>query len=292
MGPDQVIDRLSTLGVKWSRSTLLRAVKDGLGPEPKTGAGGRGYGRWSDYPDDAFSEFYASHILMKKQKMKPEAVAKAREAVLWFRMHSQSERVEKKQENGFNFSRIFGVSQKKLEKKVPLDLEQYHECAALLHSTEGALEWWELKQAAFSHVDNDYAELLENENSSSGLAQTIIDFGKWIAVILKILLGVIYIAKMEYHRKWRVLAWIRLISNIPELKAQTRVGVVAEFSDIPEAAIQFFATKQLPDPGVLGVMDPLSMRAEFETLMEKFDKVNKSKNLDSMEQWVNQWLGR
>ena len=75
MSPDEVLEKLITMGVKTSRSTLLRFEKAELIPAPERGSTGRGVGRFSDYPDDTAEYFFASWWLMKMEKLSIEELS-------------------------------------------------------------------------------------------------------------------------------------------------------------------------------------------------------------------------
>ncbi|SDE23917.1 hypothetical protein [Sporomusa acidovorans] len=63
MSPDEVLEKLQRMGVKISRSTLMRYENQWLIPEPKRGGGGPG-GRYTDYPAETVIEAYAAYALM------------------------------------------------------------------------------------------------------------------------------------------------------------------------------------------------------------------------------------
>lgn len=67
MTPDEVLKIVDKMGICASRSSLLRFEKAGLVPQPKRGAGGRGVGRFSDYPEDAPLHFFASWWTIKSE---------------------------------------------------------------------------------------------------------------------------------------------------------------------------------------------------------------------------------
>ena len=82
MSPDEVLGKLSELGVNITRKTLLNYEAYGL-PKPERGSGGRGVGRFTDYPpntvEHAFSIYnmlnssnYPSSFVMEIVKIIPD----------------------------------------------------------------------------------------------------------------------------------------------------------------------------------------------------------------------------
>ncbi|WP_027937309.1 hypothetical protein [Anaeroarcus burkinensis] len=53
MTPEEVIDKAGLLGAVISKATLVRYTQQGLVSTPDRGSGGRGVGRWSEYPEMA-----------------------------------------------------------------------------------------------------------------------------------------------------------------------------------------------------------------------------------------------
>jgi hypothetical protein len=85
MTPDEVISKLKELGVSISRQTLRNYGKWGLIPEPKRGSKGKGRGRYTDYPDEAVAEAFASWMLLHgRVKFRPEDISKVRSVALQF----------------------------------------------------------------------------------------------------------------------------------------------------------------------------------------------------------------
>ena len=67
MTPDEVLKKIESMGIKTSRSTLLRFEKAGVIPTPKRGALGRGQGRYTDYANDTPKHFFASWWTVKSE---------------------------------------------------------------------------------------------------------------------------------------------------------------------------------------------------------------------------------
>jgi len=76
MSPEEVLQKLIKMGVKTSRSTLLRYEKAELIPAPERGSTGRGVGRFSDYPDNTAECFFASWWLMKMESISIDEMSK------------------------------------------------------------------------------------------------------------------------------------------------------------------------------------------------------------------------
>ena len=238
ISPDEVIERLKILGVKWSRSTLLRAVKDKLGPSPEIGGGGRGYGRWSDYHKQAYAEFYASHVLLKTYRMDTVAVAKAREAVLTHTFLDDKHVLRKwVSANGdVNFKVDLGP-----------DGKYFLEYAALISKTPGAFKWWEIVQATYGSIDVLYPEVLKFLDSRFKLSQASSKARKWIPVLREILVGLEQVEKFDSERDVRLTAWLQIIANCPNLRTQIKAGMLAEFRDVSDRTIQFLVNEKLPE---------------------------------------------
>lgn len=86
MSPDEVLKRLAMMGVKSSRATLLRYKDAGLISKPEEGAGGRGVGRFTDYPNKAVFEYFASYHVIKSLHASEQA--KMAQAVVTVFHHS------------------------------------------------------------------------------------------------------------------------------------------------------------------------------------------------------------
>lgn len=78
----EVLNELSSREINISERTLQDWAKKGLIPKPDVKAGGRGKGRTCSHQDDTPYEGYASAILMRVQRLRPEVVARAREKAL------------------------------------------------------------------------------------------------------------------------------------------------------------------------------------------------------------------
>jgi len=65
MTPDQILNKLSVLGVDICRRTLLRYETQGLIPAAIRGSSGRGIGRWTDYPSDVVGKAVIVYKLLK-----------------------------------------------------------------------------------------------------------------------------------------------------------------------------------------------------------------------------------
>ena len=66
MSPDELLQALGQrYGIEISRATLSRWAALGLIPAPRTGSGGRGRGRWSEYPRAAVHEAYATALMLE-----------------------------------------------------------------------------------------------------------------------------------------------------------------------------------------------------------------------------------
>ena len=64
ISPQEIVDRLASVGIEVSRPTLLRYEKQGLVASASRGSSGRGIGRWSEYPEIALAEAYAAWSLL------------------------------------------------------------------------------------------------------------------------------------------------------------------------------------------------------------------------------------
>ncbi len=78
MTPDEVLEKLKSLGIEVTERTLQRYVKDELIPMPERKSGGRGKGRSTDYKEETPAEFYASHRLRFEYGLKADIIARCR----------------------------------------------------------------------------------------------------------------------------------------------------------------------------------------------------------------------
>lgn len=228
ISPDEVIKQLNNLGVKMSRSTLWRATNDELGPMPMTGGGGRGYGRWSDYPSDAYIDFYASHILVKKSKMDVASVAKARKAVFNYTYAYWSE---------WNYWRDNNVNVRFTISKGCLENELYK-----VYSTPGALQWYEIHQSVYGKIDDAYIELLDYEPGIHNITFQE-QANMWIPMLREILQGLEQIVQTDDENRRILNALLHLIRTSPEMSSKL---MLYARDDIPFTSIQFLLKQKLP----------------------------------------------
>lgn len=69
MSPDEVVERLSMLGIQVTRRTILNYENWGLIQQAERGGGGTG-GRWANYHKAAIAEIYAAWSLIHGQYIK------------------------------------------------------------------------------------------------------------------------------------------------------------------------------------------------------------------------------
>ena len=75
MTPDEIINKLAELNISITRRTLLNYESWKLVPEPIREGKGRGRGRYTDYPDNAWIYAYVAYRLMHdKLNLKPEMI--------------------------------------------------------------------------------------------------------------------------------------------------------------------------------------------------------------------------
>lgn len=67
MTPDEVLVELVKKGIIVSRKTLLNYENRGLIPKPNRGSGGRGVGRFTDYPIGTVEQAVKAHYMLNNQ---------------------------------------------------------------------------------------------------------------------------------------------------------------------------------------------------------------------------------
>ena len=179
MGPDEVIQRLKGMGISSSRATLLRYKEAGLIPKPEEGAGGRGVGRFSDYPSETVSDYFASYHLIKGKHASQEQAAVARMAAKkmkgdfadeysWYCYDSTREIVwkhyrGKHAEGEIPSNSVLADFARSENLQGPADCFEIGSlsCFDRFLSVRFAVDWWELSQIANSEIDNSYVYFWE-----------------------------------------------------------------------------------------------------------------------------------
>lgn len=285
MSPDEVLKRLAMMGVKSSRATLLRYKDAGLISKPEEGAGGRGVGRYTDYPSAAVFEYFASYHVIKGKHASFGQAQMARCIVQLFHNYSfqagmwaNSSRVDKwKAFNSFANSIRKKYSAKNGKEPSWLDdsWEEFAEDtnsdvfgffkeAIRVYRTPFVVDWWELFQIAEGKIDDDYIEFCDQFSWDSQYAGR----GKSILINTKIdrlfkLLGEVTrdLAELinmrdddgggEYPPSVDYLIplgrWMALYNSYPDLQLIIRTAMLQNYRSIRPATLDLLTTGKLPE---------------------------------------------
>ena len=172
MSPDEVLKKLKALGIASSRATLLRNKDAKLISQPEEGGGGRGVGRYTDYPSETVFEYFASHHIIKGKHASSDKVAAARRVInefayippigiLWDEYDAFKKEVVLKFKEKYNKNPqrdellVFAA-----EIAIGKNYDQFKSFEYVL-DTEFAVEWWELRQIAAGKIDEVYVEFCD-----------------------------------------------------------------------------------------------------------------------------------
>lgn len=276
MSPDEVIQKLKMMGVNSSRATLLRYKEAGLIPKPEEGAGGRGVGRFSDYPSDTALQYFASHYIMKSKHASFGQAAEARQEVLRFRLLFDFF-------GGFNwdcfdnfYSYVRGKYRAKYSKWLTLKSNDWKEFAdsgqeglepfksfVKFYQTPFAVEWWELIQIASGKIDANYVEFCqrishyEDDYSSRGNVTAINEKLHRLHELLsnvthdiKALLETLNDDDGSIPPNDELLPlgkWIALHKQYPDLQPVVRGAMLANYRQLRSATADLLVTGKLPE---------------------------------------------
>ena len=282
MSPDEVIQKLKMMGVDSSRATLLRYKEAGLIPKPEEGAGGRGVGRFSDYPGDTVFEYFASHYIVKSKHATFEQAAEARRVVQEFRAstgffggHDWSE-----------FDKFYALIRDKYfakySERVNLKENRYKEFADAerhtsecgynsferlnkVHQTAFAVEWWELLQVASSKIDNSYIEYCKRidrrssdyiyRGDPSAIDSKIFNLAEQLRKVASDIEKLINERQDTGGGEYPPLEshlhplgrWIALHKLYPDLQLAVRNAMLIDYRNISPITLDFLVTGKLPE---------------------------------------------
>ena len=277
MSPDEVIQKLKMLGVNSSRATLLRYKDAGLIPKPDEGAGGRGVGRFTDYPAETVSDYFASHHVIKGKHASQEQAAIARNAVKSFiSQYSKGkawdvfDETSKAARN--NLAKMNGSEEETLGdviEVVDVVPEIAGQGAALIKEigfllkTRFALEWWELQQISAGKIDENYKNLCIRIAWQPPYAQR--GASGWLPAttyrvkdtLEQVLIGLKELTAL-YERSCEsggpcdnalepLERWISLFKLYPEMQVMIRGAMLADYRRIPPSVFDLLTTGKLPE---------------------------------------------
>lgn len=272
MSPDDVIAALKNKGINSSRATLLRFENAGLISRAERGSGGRGLGKYTEYPGDVIHEYFASYHLMKSKHVSQEQVAIARGKVLTFVSLMRRLTWERYAEywkqilnHGMAFRKDLPDSQEKKDAeeffKTQFSFEYsvqvaYDEIIANHHS----VMWWEYYQISEGIIDPNYDKLFgmslwtpRDRPTSDEIGDMIIAKQKQLREILQ---GLDMLAKMvdedvataNNHASLVPLEhWIRFHRKAPEVRPFIRNDILANYRSVPPETFDLIIDGKLPE---------------------------------------------
>ena len=279
MTPDEIIATLDRLGIKSSRATLLRQENANLIPAPIRGSGGRGHGKYTDYSAETVAEYAASYHLVKNRRATQEQTATARQVVYrFFQVIAANDNYPWGQLDDTIRSLTKGKRKIRVEKRLedypaltsdsPAELEIYR-CFITVLATPFAVEWWEVRQISNGQVDPDYLEFCKRVDWEDNLHvqgdsirfrnavnRSSEELFKAQEVLAKVQKGLVLLSSMYKEmeaEEWdhlnfeRIGRWVALARAYPEQRAHIRSTMLANYRDIPAAAIDFLIDGKVPD---------------------------------------------
>ena len=274
MSPEEVLAKLKTMGINSSRATLLRYKEAGLIPKPEEGGGGRGVGRFTDYPNHTVNEYFASYHIIKGKHASPEQTATARGTVIGIIDHpigfmwEDAIEFEKKvimdlradfsgHSSGLNENEIFNKAE-------TVNDDGYGKEMFFLYknviNTKFAIEWWELKQIAEGCIDDDYVILcdhvrwkgIESFRGNSELIDSVIDHLKtYLQGLIEDIqmLQSIGEERPENFRSGLVPLgrWIVLYKLYPEMQLMVKNAMLINYRGVKPAIFDLLVTRKLPE---------------------------------------------
>lgn len=281
MSPDEVLKRLAMMGVKSSRATLLRYKDAGLISKPEEGAGGRGVGRYTDYPSDAVYEYFASYHIIKTKHASFEQAATARQVVRAFRYAwvgfdigfdwNSFDKFDKlvRAKHSEQYGKVIswnGCQWKEIadaETKNDSHGAEMFSIAVKVYQTPLAVEWWELFQVALGKIEKDYIDFCDRFDweahftlrKDSWLIIEKIDrlYALFEEVVqdMAALQGLCDSSNIKAGERYAPLLqfgrWIALYKMYPELQLMIRNGMLQNFRNIRPATLDLLTTGKLPE---------------------------------------------
>lgn len=276
MSPDEVIQKLKMMGVNSSRATLLRYKEAGLIPKPEEGAGGRGVGRFSDYPAETVNDYFASYHVIKKLHASVEQAAAAREAVrslancpIGFDWDSYRSYRKKLLEHWHAINPGFvlkpEIDYNQLAAKIESDDgigESMLKIYMSIGSTRFSVEWWEFRQIAAGQIDSDYIIYCDSAFfKGRGKEAFRSDSGridKEVALLKDKLSEIV--ADIEALEELKVYSfgsgipplaplgkWVALYNLYPEMQLMARNAALIDYRSISPITFDVLATGKLPE---------------------------------------------
>lgn len=277
MSPDEVIQKLKMMGINSSRATLLRYKEAGLIPKPEEGAGGRGVGRFSDYPAETVNDYFASYHVIKKLHATVDQAAAAREAVrslancpigfCWDSYRSYRKKLLeywRVEHPGFGlFPQASDYIQ--LAAKVESDDgigEEMLKIYMSVGSTRFSIEWWEFRQIAAGQIDNDYIVYCDSvffkgrrweafRGDSSLIDKEVALLKNKLSEIVADIEALEELKAHSFGSDIPPLAplgkWVALYNLYPEMQLMARNAALIDYRSIRPITFDVLATGKLPE---------------------------------------------
>jgi hypothetical protein len=272
VSPDEVISGLKNKSISSSRATLLRFENAQLISVADRGSGGRGLGKYTEYPADVIHEYFASYHLMKSKHVAQEQVANARgkiyafvpniKRLTWERFDEYWKKILKQ---GVAFRADAPDSQEKREAEKHFETQYPFEYSVQLAYAEvvsdrNAIIWWEYFQISEGIIDPDYDKLFgmslwtpQDRPTSNELGDMIVAKQKQLREILQ---GLDMLAKMAEDSAVAgnnsaalvpLEHWIRFHRKNPEVRPFVRNGILANYRSVPPSTFDLIISGKLPE---------------------------------------------
>ena len=270
MNPEEILRALEKQGVRSSRATLLRYEAANLIPGALRGSGGRGHGKFSDYPDGTVAEYIASTYLIKSLHATNAETAAARNAVLIF--CNSIDRYDEVQGNFWNDmdqSIVKIVSDNVAPTRIHVNMlvkshvgydnsPAFSSLIALLQ-TKHSMEWWELRQIAEGQIDQDFLEVIrridwKNQRSNIDMPGFCRNLAKLERDLSEVCQGLRMILSLHSNDEFepgdniqfaRICYWLLLEERYPDLSRNISNSLLANFPEIPSKTFEFLQNKQI-----------------------------------------------
>jgi hypothetical protein len=241
---------------------LLRFENAGLISQAERGSGGRGLGKYTEYPADVIHEYFASYHVIKSKHASQEQAAIARNTILNFCL----------QTDAYSWKEYEFMKQNVLIRKIAAmadvknNVEGNEETATgkafaedmkKVVETPFCIEWWEYYQGSKGALDPNYIKLHEHLTWDNGSPNRF-DLGDKIdsmqRLLQEVLDGLNVLSKMrkvDQDASEKSLIpleyWIKLYSNHPEIRPLIKMGMMTSYRGISPKALDLIISGKLPE---------------------------------------------
>ena len=262
VSPDEVISGLKSKGISSSRATLLRYENARLISGADRGSGGRGLGKYTEYPADAIHEYFASYHVIKSKHASQDQAAIARKTVLIFCQQADSyswKEYEIVQQNVL-IRKVLAMSDAKSYVAATEDSatgKAFAEDMKAVVGTPFCIEWWEYYQGSKGALDPNYIKLHEHLTWDDGIPSRF-DMGDKIdsmqRLLQEVLDGLNVLSKMrkadqdDSEKSLIPLEyWIKIYNNHPEIRPIVKMGMMTSYRGVSPKALDLIISGKLPE---------------------------------------------